>query len=168
MFDEMPSEAEESEVFEKSDCVVEPSLPSTLLPFTSFPVPTSPLTSLSSSPQSENVKGNSESFPPTSPVLEPVPDMSDGYVIGCDSIDKNVRPSNQRGDRRTQSWHCFQSYCASSRIKTSTFSCDSPSAVVLPSSVLPNQEDLKKILNDFEVLLSRLGFKGCSMLLNSN
>ena len=166
MFDEIPSDVEESEAVEKSDCVVEPSLPSTA----SFSVPTSSFTS-PSCPQSDQVEGdsgsfrpplsvpeptpdipdgfvigygNSESFQPPLSIPEPTVDLPDGFVIGCDNIDKNVRPSNQRSDRRTQSWHCFHSYCASNRIKTSTFSCASPSAIVSPSSVLPNQEDLTK------------------------
>ena len=160
MFDEIPSDVEESEAVEKSDCVVEPSLPSTA----SFSVPTSSFTS-PSCPQSDQVEGDSGSFRPPLSIPEPTADLPDGFVIGCDNIDKNVRPSNQRSDRRTQSWHCFHSYCASNRIKTSTFSCASPSAIVSPSSVLPNQEDLKKILNDFETLSSRLAFKRCGMLL---
>jgi len=33
--------------------------------------------------------------------------VPDGFVIVGDNIDKNVRPSFQRVDRKTESWHCF-------------------------------------------------------------
>ena len=49
------------------------------------------------------------------PVVEAPPDsrsiaegdVPDGFVIVGDNIDKNVRPSFQRVDRKTESWHCF-------------------------------------------------------------
>ena len=33
-----------------------------------------------------------------------------GFVIVGDNIDKNVRPSFQRQNHQTESWHCFHSY----------------------------------------------------------
>ena len=78
-----------------------------------------------------------------------------GFVIVGDNIDKNVRPSFQRADRKTESWHCFHSYAVYNRVNVSKLSDSMPSGEVSVTSVLPNKQDLQKIFKDFEVLISR-------------
>ena len=80
---------------------------------------------------------------------------SNGYVIVGDNIDKNVRPSFQRTDRKTESWHCFHSYAVYNRVNISKLSDSMPSGEVSVTSVLPNKQDLQRIFEDFEVLISR-------------
>ena len=78
---------------------------------------------------------------------------SDGFVIVGDNIDKNVRPSFQRIDRKTDSWHCFHSYAVYNRINVLNLKDSIPSGEVSSASVLPNMADLQKIHKDFETLV---------------
>ena len=80
---------------------------------------------------------------------------SDGFVMVGDNIDKNVRPSFQRGDFQTESWHCFHSYAVANRVHATHLSDTTPSATVTSDSVLPTNDDLLEIYKDFEVLVSR-------------
>ena len=79
----------------------------------------------------------------------------DGFVIVGDNIDKNVRPSFQRGDFQSESWHCFHSYAVANRVDVTHLSNNTPSAIVTSDSVLPTKDDLLEIYKDFEVLVSR-------------
>lgn len=162
MSNEEISDVECDEVFQESELIMDESMPTTSITPpspTSSVTPPSPTSSTpsSSSAQSEDVQADpilslqSDAVP----LNTPTDDMPDGFVIVGDNIDKNVRPSNQRVDRRTQSLHCFHSYASGNRIKISNFSNNCPSGEVSPKSVLPNQDDLRKILNDFETLVLR-------------
>lgn len=78
-----------------------------------------------------------------------------GFAIVGDNIDKNIRPSFQREDRKTQSLHYFHSYAFKNRIDISSLS-DTPAVTeISPESILPSRSDFQKLLNDFEVLVSR-------------
>lgn len=88
--------------------------------------------------------------------------MPDGFIIVGDNVDKNVRPSFQRADRKTESWHCFHSYAAYNRINISKLSDSVPSGEVSPNDVLPNKDDLYRVFKDFEVLVSRYGLSLCT------
>ena len=78
-----------------------------------------------------------------------------GFAIGGDNIDKNVRPSFQREDRKTQSLHYIHWYAFKNRIDISSLS-DTPAATeISPESILPSRSDFQKLLNDFKVVVSR-------------
>ena len=78
-----------------------------------------------------------------------------GFVIVGDNIDKNIRPSLQREGRKTLSLHYFHSYAVKNRLDITSFSDESPAAVISPEGILPSFEDFQSLLNDFEVLVSR-------------
>ena len=83
------------------------------------------------------------------------PKDSFGYVLVIDNIDINVRWSYQRIDRSTESLHFCHVYAVLNRINTMVLS-DAPSSGELSvDSILPAQDDLKKITDDFTVLVSR-------------
>ena len=72
-----------------------------------------------------------------------------------DNVDQNVRPSFQRGDMQTESWHCFHSYAVADRVDISHLSEEPSAAVVHPDSVLPDDGDLMKLYEEFEVFILR-------------
>ena len=83
------------------------------------------------------------------------PKDSFGYVLVIDNIDINVRRSYQRIDRSTESFHFCHAYAVLNRINTTVLS-DAPSSGELSVDfILPGQDDLKKITDDFTVLVSR-------------
>ena len=78
-----------------------------------------------------------------------------GFVIVGDNLDKNFRPSHQREDRQTKSLHVFHSCVIKNRIDVSSLS-DKPAAAVLSVDMfLLSRDDVTKILQQFEVLVSR-------------
>ena len=78
-----------------------------------------------------------------------------GFRLVGDNIDKNVRPSFQRIDRRTQSIHYFNVYAVMDRVDMNGF-CDEPVATtVFPNSLLPQAEDIAAVKEDFVTLVSR-------------
>ena len=83
------------------------------------------------------------------------PKDSFGYVLVIDNIDINVRWSYQQIDCSTESFHFCHVYAVLNRINTTVLS-DAPSSGELSvDSILPGQDDLKKIMDDFTVLVSR-------------
>lgn len=79
-----------------------------------------------------------------------------GYAIIGDNIDKNVRPSYQRQDRTTQSLHYFHSYALKNRINICEMSDKRPDSIDLsPTNILPNQSDVKKMIEEYEIFVSR-------------
>ena len=78
-----------------------------------------------------------------------------GFGMVGDNVDQNVRPSFQRGDMQTESWHCFHSYAVGDRVDISHLSDEPSAAVVHPDSVLPSESDLTKLYEDFEVFILR-------------
>ena len=96
---------------------------------------------------------SSSSLPPT--ILMDTTRSPDGFVVVGDNIDQNVRPSFQRGDFQTESWHCFHSYAVANRVDVTHLSDTAPSAIITPDNILPNNDDLLEIYKDFEVLVSR-------------
>ena len=81
-----------------------------------------------------------------------------GFVIVGDNLDKNFRPSHQRVDRHTQSLHIFHSCAIKNRVDVSSLSDKPASAVLSDKLLLLNCEDVTKILQDFEILISRQDF----------
>ena len=78
-----------------------------------------------------------------------------GFGMVGDNVDQNVRPSFQRGDMQTESWHCFHSYAVVDRVDISHLSDEPSATVVSPDSVLPNSSDLVKLYGEFEVFILR-------------
>lgn len=77
------------------------------------------------------------------------------YKIVGDNIDKNVRRSFQRVDATTKSLHCFHSYAVRDRVNTAGMSREPQTRTVCPQSILPSEVDEKRLMDDFEVLVSR-------------
>ena len=79
-----------------------------------------------------------------------------GFKIVGDNIDKNVRPSNQRVDHQTRSYHYFHSFAVLDRIDLSISSNRAPNTFNLTiDDFLINSHDIMQLERDFEVLLSR-------------
>ena len=78
-----------------------------------------------------------------------------GFVIVGDNLDKNFRPSHQREDRRTQSLHIFHSCAIKNRVDVSSLSDKPASAVLSVQLFLLDSEDVTKVLQDLEILISR-------------
>ncbi|XP_062512946.1 uncharacterized protein LOC134188769 isoform X2 [Corticium candelabrum] len=80
-----------------------------------------------------------------------------GFKIVGDNIDKNVRPSNQRVDHQTRSYHYFHSFALLDRIDLSISSNRAPNTFNLTiDDFLINSHDIMQLERDFEVLLSRV------------
>ena len=78
-----------------------------------------------------------------------------GFRLVGDNVDKNVRPSFQRIERRTQSLHYFNAYAVLDRVDLNGF-CDEPVATaVFPKSILPHAEDVAAVKEEFVTLVSR-------------
>ena len=78
-----------------------------------------------------------------------------GFVIVGDNLDKNFRPSHQREDRRTRSMHIFHSCAIKNRVDVSSLSDKPASAVLSVDAFLLNSEDIHKLQQDFEIMISR-------------
>ena len=78
-----------------------------------------------------------------------------GYALVMDNVDKNVRPSYQRNNKGTKSYHFTHSYAVKNRIDISKLSDDPPGAVLSPDTILPNAQDVKTLKEEFEILVSR-------------
>lgn len=87
-------------------------------------------------------------------LLSTVP-ISPGYVLVVDNINLNVRRSNQRIGRTTNSYHFCHKYALQNHVDSTRLADGPPSGALSPDVVLPNKEDLEKILSDFAVLVSR-------------
>ncbi|XP_065900155.1 uncharacterized protein [Dysidea avara] len=104
-------------------------------------------------PTLPNVEGNvqMESEAPVEPVAIANTDTY-GYVLAIDNLDMNVRCSFQRVDRTTQSMHLCHAYAALNRIDTSGLEDGSMSGILSPAVVLPNAQDLQRLIDDFKLL----------------
>jgi len=78
-----------------------------------------------------------------------------GFVIVGDNIDKNVRPSFQREDRKTLSLHYFHSYAVKSRVNITSLSDTPASNILSTDKILPSAMDFQALIRDFQVLVSR-------------
>lgn len=79
----------------------------------------------------------------------------EGYVLCIDNIDMNTRPSFQRINKTTESYHFCHSYAAKCRLDTSRLQDGPPSGILSSEKILPCKDDIDMILRDFEVLVSR-------------
>ena len=69
-----------------------------------------------------------------------------GFKIVGDNIDKNIRPANQRIDRRTQSFHYFHSYAVLDRIDWTEASISQPVVEDLdPRSFLLTPSEVERL-----------------------
>ena len=83
--------------------------------------------------------------------------VTNGYKIVIDNIDKNVRPSYQRVDRSTLSFHYVHAYAAMDRVDFSGLSDVRPTPMGVDlDKLLPLTIDVTEIENHFSVLISRL------------
>ena len=78
-----------------------------------------------------------------------------GYTLTIDNIDMNVRRSFQRLDRTTQSYHFCHVYAALNRMDSAMLEYGHSSGVISLETVLPSIGDVEKVLEDFNVLVSR-------------
>ena len=93
---------------------------------------------------------------PLEPASVDIPSPScEGYVLCIDNVDMNVRPSFQRVNRTTESYHFCHAYAAKCRLNTSGLQDGLPSGTLSSKKVLPCKNDIDNIQKDFEVLVSR-------------
>lgn len=78
-----------------------------------------------------------------------------GYVMVMDNVDMNVRRSFQRCDHTTVSYHFCDVYGLLNRIDSSSLSDGPPSGDLSSDMALPNSSDLKRIMGNFAMLVSR-------------
>ena len=78
-----------------------------------------------------------------------------GFVLVTDNVDKNIQRSFQRENRQTVSLHYCHSCAIKNRVDISGLSDKPSSAEITVETFLPSNSDLAKLLNDFEVLVSR-------------
>ena len=78
-----------------------------------------------------------------------------GFVLVIDNIDINIRRSNQRVDRTTQSYHYCHGYAVRNRVNSTPLADHPPSGILSVENVLPNKTDLESVLDDFKVIISR-------------
>jgi len=83
-------------------------------------------------------------------------DICVGYRFIGDNVDKNVKPTYQRHEHRTQSLHHFHSYAVKDR-SNSTLLSDVPPNFIIPDPqmFLPSQEDVDSIKEELSILLKR-------------
>ena len=78
-----------------------------------------------------------------------------GFKLVGDNIDKNVRPSFSRSDKKTQSLHCFHYYATLDRVNLSSFSDVTPGTQVDADKLLINHGDIAQLQSDAITLISR-------------
>lgn len=78
-----------------------------------------------------------------------------GFVVCIDNVDMNVRRSDQRVGRTTQSYHFCQGYTALNRVDSTKLVDRPPSGVLSVDQILPSTADIDSILDDFTVLVER-------------
>ena len=79
-----------------------------------------------------------------------------GFKIVGDNIDKNFRPSAQRYDNKTKSLHWFHYFAVKDWINFASYSDSAPvSPTVDITKLLVNKDDIAKITDDVEILISR-------------
>ena len=139
---------------------------SSLLPcFTS-----SPLSCISEAMESDSSRSLSSTPIPISSMLRSMIELTDnqwfGFKVVGDNIDKTVRPRHETMKHHSQSLHYFHSYAVRDRVDLSLFS-DEPTQVdmhaYVPELLLPSQEDLQHMLQNFTVLITRVlvGYMPC-------
>lgn len=96
--------------------------------------------------------------PAMAAAISDTPRMWLGYKLVGDNVDKNIRPSFQRVDRRTQSLHYFNVYAVQDRVDFSMYSNEPQHTAAIPSSLMPSAEDVSAVTNDFVTLMSRCAF----------
>ena len=78
-----------------------------------------------------------------------------GFVVTIDNLDMNVRPSFQRIDHVTKSYHFCHAYAVLNRIDTSTLEDGQPSGTLSCGIVLPDALDLERLRGDIRTLIFR-------------
>ena len=78
-----------------------------------------------------------------------------GYVDVIDNLDMNIRPSFQRIDRTTESYHFCHAYAVLNRVDTSELEDRPLSGTLSCDVILPDAHDFQQIRNDIGVLVKR-------------
>ena len=81
-----------------------------------------------------------------------------GFKIVIDNLDKSIKPSFQRLDRSNQLLHFVQMYAVLDRVDFSGLSDSEPVMLsgVNPLSLLPSDNDIKKLEDNCITMISRL------------
>ena len=79
-----------------------------------------------------------------------------GFKLVKDNLDKNVRPSNQRIDHQTKSYHYCHAFAVKDRVNLSSCSDIRPDSLQIdPFCLLPTADDLEQLKKNFVILVSR-------------
>ena len=78
-----------------------------------------------------------------------------GFKLVGDNIDKIVRPSYERINSFSLSFHYFHYYAILNRVDLSGLSDMKPLGVYDMSKILPSSKDVNKLKNNFSILISR-------------
>lgn len=82
-----------------------------------------------------------------------------GFKIVGDNIDKSVNPRHQTMDRQKQSLHYFHSFAVLDRVDLSGLSDECPKVDIKSfpvESLLPSDEDVQAISDNFAILIGRI------------
>ena len=81
-----------------------------------------------------------------------------GFKVVIDNIDMNVRPRHQTFERQTKSIHYVNCYAVRDRVDLSScgMAVNSEPNGVCVQSILPDEDDRRKIMNNFVVLAGRI------------
>ena len=78
-----------------------------------------------------------------------------GFKIVGDNIDKNIRPSFQRCDYQTKSFHYFNSYAVKDRIDLSDVSDIRPTHCINPEALIVSSGEWNRFKDDCCILIKR-------------
>lgn len=89
--------------------------------------------------------------------LPATPEFCYGYKLVGDNVDKNVKPSLQRFEKRGQSLHHFHSFGVRDRIPAASLPDIPPkTSAPDPAKFLPSAVDVECVKKEMSILLSRL------------
>ena len=89
------------------------------------------------------------------PQSESVTSGCPGFAIAIDNLDMNVRRSDQRVGRTTQSYHFCHGYAALNRVDSTKLEDRQPSGSLSADQILPSKTEIDNILDDCTVLIER-------------
>ena len=107
-------------------------------------------------PNGTPITTENNSRPISAPELINASSTWTGFKLVKDIIDKNIRPSFQRNDRQTKSYHYCHAFALKDRVDLSSYSDTKPDHLNIdPFCLLPSADDFKQLKKNFFILVSR-------------